>query len=552
MKDWMARGNYYGYHLQNLTDIHLDPSIVQEFKEAGDPKYLKTIGSLAILIIIIAAINFMNLSTAQASRRTKEVGIKKVSGSTRGMLILQFLSESVILSFISLIFALIYIKVSLPYFNNLLGTSLALKHFPVWYTLLFLILFTLAVGLLAGSYPALFLSSFSPYEVLKGGVKNSMKNGWLRKVLVVFQFGVSILLIIGTILIYRQINYMLTKDPGFDRKQIVVINNAETLGTGIDSFKEAVKGIPGVISISGSSAVPGHNNNNRGYKMEGRKDEYVHIETNFIDFDYLDTYGFTLLSGRTFNKSYSGDKNICLVNESTIRDFGITDTEKTRFMFRGNQDMVNYLEVKGVVKDFHFRSLHNKIEPYMFRLGNDDFPARYLSVKLLAGNYQEAISAIEKNWEEFTGKKSLEYYFMDDDFEKMYRTEKRNGQIAMIFSILALFIASLGLFGLTSFTIEQRTNEIGVRKAMGASITAIYIEISIEILILVSISALIAWPVIYYYSGRWLQNFYYKINPGMFTFIAGLIIALIIAILTISYRVMSAARVNPAQSLKYE
>jgi putative ABC transport system permease protein len=554
ISDFVKQGNKYRYYLQNLTDIHLDPTIQQQFKEAGDPKYLKIFGSIALFIVLIAAINFMNLSTAQSSGRAKEVGIKKIGGSSRGMLITQFLSESFILSFISLIFALIFIKVTLPYFNNLLGANLTLNLFTNWYTIPVLILFSMVVGFLAGSYPALFLSSFSPYEVLKGSVKNSLQKGRLRGVLVVFQFTVSIVLIVGTIVMYRQIRYMLNKDLGFNKEQLIVINKAEALGTKAKSFEESLRGIPGVINIASSTDVPGRNNYNDGYNLEGRKDETFLMETNWIDYDYLETYGMTLVSGRSFNESFTTDQQACLINETAVKNLGITDLEKARFMRPGDSGRVNYLQVIGVVKNFNFESLRNQIGPYLFCLNTANVLCgmRYLTVKISANNYSKTISEIENKWKEFTANKSLEYYFVDQDFEQMYIKEKQNAQMAVIFSLLAIFIASLGLFGLTSFTVEQRTKEIGVRKAMGSSITGIYIIMSKEIIILVSISALIACPAIYYIAGKWLENFYYRINLGVFSFVAGLTIALGIAILTISYRILRAAKVNPAQSLKYE
>jgi putative ABC transport system permease protein len=552
LNDFLAKGNKYSYTLQSLPDIHLDPSIEQQFKEAGDPKYLKILGSLAILIVIIAAINFMNLSTAQATRRAKEVGIKKVGGSSRSMLIMQFLTESFILSFISLVIALIFIKVTLPYFNNLIGAKLALNLFASWYIIPFLILFTLVVGFLSGSYPALYLSGFNPYEVLKGRVKGSLQNGLLRRVLVVFQFAVSILLIVGTLIMYRQIKYMLDKDLGFNKEQILVINRAGDLGTKIGSFTETLKGIPGVINIVSSTAVPGRNNRNASYKMEGGNNELFDLETNFIDYDYLETYRISLASGRTFNKSFTTDQQACMINESAVREFGITDLEKTRFTRPGDPNGTNYLQVIGVVKNFNFKSLHNKITPYLFLLSNEDSPGGYLSLKLSAQNYSKTISAIESKWKEFTGNKPLEYYFVDKDFEQMYIAEKQNARIAVIFSILAVFIASLGLFGLTSFAVEQRTKEIGVRKAMGSTVTGIYKVISKEAIILISISALVAFPVIYFVAGKWLESFYYRISISALSFVAGLSIALGIAIVTISYRILRAARINPAQSLKYE
>jgi putative ABC transport system permease protein len=550
--DFAAKGNKYRFFLQNLKDIHLDPSIQQQFKPASDPKYLKIFGSIAILIVLIAAINFMNLATAQSSRRAKEVGIKKVGGSTRGMLIGQFLSESFILSFVSLILALVFIRLSLPYFNHLLGSHLALNLFAAWYTIPVLILFSVIVGILAGSYPALFLSSFNPYEVLKGSVKSSMKNGKLRRVLVVFQFAVSILLIVGTMIMYRQIKFMLNKDVGFNKEQLIVINGADALGKKMKSFKDAVKAIPGVVNIASSTAVPARNNNDNAYSMEGRKDESFLMQTNWVDYDYLATYGMTLSAGRSFNESYTTDKDACLVNESAIKNFSISDFAKTRFTQPRDSGKVDYMPIIGVVKNFNFESLRNPIQPYMMRFQSENQYWGYLTVRLSSKNYSGTISAVENKWKEFVPNNPMQYYFIDADFEQMYVQEKQNAQMAVIFSILAIFIAALGLFGLTSFTVEQRTKEIGVRKAMGSSIAGIYVVISREVIILVSISALIAWPLIWYIGNKWLQNFFYRINLGVFSFIAGLTIVMGIAILTISYKIMAAARINPAQSLKYE
>ena len=310
--------------LQNLTDIHLDPTVQQQFKEASDPKYLRIFGIIAVLIILIAAINFMNLATAQASRRSKEVGIKKISGSTRGMLITQFLSESFILSLIALIIAVIIIKLTLPYFNGLLGSDLKLGLLSKWYTIPALLVFTVLVGLLSGSYPAFVLSSFNPYEVLKGSVRGSVQNATIRRILVVFQFAVSILLITGTLIMYRQINFMLNKDIGFDKKNMLVINRAGALESRVEAFKEAVMKIPGVINVASSTAVPGRNNNNNGYGLEGRRDESFLMTTNWIDYDYIDSYGMTLLKGRNFDKTHSTDRDACIINEAAAINFNIT------------------------------------------------------------------------------------------------------------------------------------------------------------------------------------------------------------------------------------
>jgi ABC-type antimicrobial peptide transport system, permease component len=468
------------------------------------------------------------------------------------MLVAQFLTESFILSFTSLILALVFIKVTLPYFNNLLGASLTLDLLTNWYTIPVLLVFALVVGILSGSYPAFFLSSFNPYEVLKGSVKNSMKNGRLRRVLVVFQFTVSILLIVCTMVMYRQINYMLKKDVGFNKEQLIVIDRADAIGQKMKSFKESVKRISGVENISSSTAVPGRVNNNNGYGLEGRKDQSFLMVTNWVDYDYLDTYGMKLASGRSFSESFSTDKEACLVNESVAKKFDIADPLKARFIQPGDPKDRKYIPVIGVVKNFNFESLRNPIGPCILCFQSENFLWGYITVRLNARNYSQTINDIEKVWKDYAANTPLQYYFVDADFEKMYIQEKQNAKMAVIFSILAIFIAALGLFGLTSFTVEQRTKEIGVRKAMGSSVAGIYVEISREIVILVSVSSLIACPLIYYIAEHWLQNFYYRITLGVFSFVAGLIIALGIALITISYRILRAASVNPAQSLKYE
>ncbi|MDX9726767.1 MAG: ABC transporter permease [Bacteroidales bacterium] len=552
IEEFMSQGNKYRYYLQNLKDIHLDPSIQQEFKEASDPKYLWIFASISVLIILIAAINFMNLATAQATRRAKEVGIKKISGSTRGMLISQFLSESFVISFISLIIALIVIRITLPYFNNLLEADLSLSLFDSWYKIPVLLGFTVFVGILAGSYPAFFLSSFNPSEVLKGSIKGSMRNGRIRRVLVVFQFAVSILLITGTLVMYRQIFFMLNKDVGFDREQLLVINAAHTLQNRVEAFKEAVREIPGVVNIASSTAVPGRNNNLNAYALEGRRDETILLQSNWVDFDYIDSYGMTIVTGRDFDRSFTSDKDACIINESAAKSFGITDIAGSRFMLPQDSGKFQYLQVIGIVKNFNFESLRNPIQPYILLNKGEYQNWGYITVRLSALNYQQTISEIETRWKQFTSNDPLQYYFVDEDFEQMYLQEKQNARLAVIFSALAILIAALGLFGLTSFTVEQRTKEIGVRKAMGSSVTGIYFVISKEIMILVSVSALIAWPLVYYIASKWLENFYYRINAGALSFLAGLAIALSVATVTISYRILKAARVNPAQSLKYE
>ncbi|HVN59329.1 MAG TPA: ABC transporter permease [Bacteroidales bacterium] len=552
LEEYLAKGNTYNYYLQKLGKMHLDPVVQQQFKPATDPKYLIIFGTIAVLIVIIASINFMNLSTAQAARRAKEVGIKKVGGSSRGILVTQFLSESVMLAFAALIIAVIIAVLCLPYVNTLLGTHLAMTQMKIYYLVPALLLFAVIVGILSGLYPAIFLSSFSPYEVLKGDLKNSMSSGRLRKILVVFQFFISILLIVGTLVMYNQIRYMLNKDVGFNKQNLIIIERMSELGGKAKAFKEAIKQIPGVINASLSTAAPNRVNNNNGYGMEGRKDDSFLMVTNYVDYDYIATYEMKVQAGRSFNESFSTDKEACLVNESVMSKFNISDIEKTRFILPSLNGNAKYLQVIGVIRNFNFESLRNPIRPYIYLMRPDDYRFGYVTVRLPSTNYSGVIKEIEAKWKEYAANAPLQYYFLDRDMETMYTQEKQNAHMAVIFAILAIFIAALGLFGLTSFTVEQKTKEIGVRKAMGSSVLGIYTVISREVFILVSVAAIIAWPVIYYLAGKWLENFYYRISLSVLTFILGLLISLGIAVITITWKIMRAALVNPAQSLKYE
>jgi putative ABC transport system permease protein len=550
-EEFLEKGNKYGYYLQKLTDIHLDTSVKPHFLETGDPKLLKILIGIALLILLIAAVNFTNLSTAQASARSKEIAIKKLAGSSRLMLITQFLTESVLMSFASAIIALIIIKLVLPIFNDLLGTNLALKFTATGYIIPFILLFPLITGIIAGSYPAFFLSSFNPNLILKGGRENSSHRGRLRKVLVTLQFTVSIFLIIGTLIMYSQITYMLNKDPGFNNDHLLVLENEGALGSNLHSFKETVAGIPGVISLTSSSYVPGDIRSNQGYALEGRKDETILMWTNYVDYNFIETYGMDLKSGRFFNREFQSDEQACLVNESAIKKYSI-DTDNMRILGYGDSGPEYFYPIIGVVKDFIFESQKNQIGPVIFRLKPENQRYGSLTVKLSQQNFRKTLGEIENTWKKFTKDEPLKYTFIDDIMNQLYSKEKKNAIIAGISSILAIFIAVLGLFGLISFSLTHRTKEIGVRKAMGSSVINICYLLSLETIILVTISALISFPVIYYASRKWLEDFYYRISPGFLIFLVGLIITMVIALLTISYRTVHAAKMNTAASLRYE
>jgi putative ABC transport system permease protein len=553
MEDFFSQGNKYNMLLQRLTDVHLDPTVEQMLRPANDPKYLKIFGSIAILIIIIAAVNFMNLATAQATRRAKEVGIKKVSGSTREALMSQFLVESILLSLLALVLAVIIAEITLPYINRLLEVKLHIAYFSQWYTLPGLLFLALVIGVLAGIYPAFYLSSFNPYMVLKGGVVKGKGSGRLRNALVVVQFSISIILIIGTLIMFRQLHFMLNKELGFNKEHVLVITRAGAVGSHIKSFKDELTKIPGVMVVSASTAVPGHNNNNNGYRIKGRPEESFLLQTNWVDYDYMETYGMELDQGRFFDRSYAMDDEACILNQVAVKHYQLTNPFEVKFIvFEDIGGEEQYRNVIGVMKDFHFESLKTRIGPYIMRFRNEDMGWGYISVRLAPEAGPTTIEAMEKVWESFTGNDPMQYFFMDKDLERLYKEERQNSRLAILFTLLGIIIASLGLYGLTSFTVQQRTKEIGVRKTFGASIANIWNLIAKEILILVTIAAVIAIPLVYFIADNWLQNYQYRISLQVYDFIAGFVIAVIIAILTISYRAIRTARMNPVDALRYE
>jgi len=553
MEEFFEAGNKYNMYVQPLVDIHLDPSIDQGLKPPNDPKYLWIFGSVAILIIIIAAVNFMNLSTAQAIKRAKEIGIKKVFGSSQAKLIMQFLNETFILSLIALLLAVLITELTLPYFNNLLDLNLQVGYFENWYTIPALLLLCVIIGFLAGTYPAFYLSSFSPQKVLKGNLRSGKENGRLRSALVVLQFTISIILIVGTIIMFRQLNYMQNKELGFDKEEIFVISRAGTLDKKVNSFKDELLKVKGVISVSASTAIPGRNNNNNGYVIKGRQDESFLLQTSWADHDFLKTYGMILESGRFFEKTGSGEEEGCIINQVAVKSYMLDDPFSTRFIIGAdNPEEMTFMPVIGVVQDFHHESLRNPISPYIIRFKHDDMNWGYISIRLAPNISSDVIGEIERVWESFTAGVPMRSFFVDKDIERMYREEKQNGQISVLFAIIGIIIAALGLYGLTSFAIAQRTKEIGIRKTYGATIANIWYLFAREIIILVIISSVIAIPLIWWVADNWLQNYYYRIHLEVFDFLYGFLVTIFIALLTISYRTIKTAQANPTESLRYE
>jgi len=480
IETFVKGGNSYGMYLQPLSDVHLDPTIVADFKPASDRKYIYIFSGISLLILIVAAINYMNLSTARSARRSREVGLRKVVGSTKRQLVGQFMIESVLLSFLALLLAIVIVELLLPFFNNMLQLQLSVGYFSRLYVIPGLITLALAVGILAGSYPALFMSSFVPVKVLYGRAKTGYSNLTLRSTLVVIQFAISIGLILSSLIIYRQIRYMLEKDMGFDNEQLMVIRRTDSLAKKISGFKENIRAIPGVVNVANSTAVPGYPNNQNGFQIEGRASENPYLmQVNWVDYDYFDTYRLQLAEGRYFSRDFSADSVGIIINKQAVRNFDLKDPFNTWFIQPGfRQDQKLYLHVLGIVKDFHFQPLQQEIAPHVFMLKNELWDwTGYITIRLQTEGMDKSMKRIADTWNAFTGGEPLQYFFLDSEFEKFYKEERRTARIAAAFSILAIIIAGMGLFGLTSFSTEQRAREISLRKVHGSPINGILTDI---------------------------------------------------------------------------
>ncbi len=550
IEDFLSMGNRYNFFLQPLTQIHLDPTVEHHHKPASDPKYLWIFGGIGLLILVIASINFTNLSTAQATKRAREVGMKKVIGSSRGMLIAQFVAETVLLAFLALLVAVFFVEIFLPFFNNILSLNLSLSYLTTWYMIPGMILLAVLVGLLAGSYPAFYLSSFNPATVLKGNT-NGKQNTRLRLALTVMQFAISIMLISGSVIMYRQLNYMTNKDLGFDRENILVVRRTYVLGGQVGAFKTELEGIPGVVSVSASTAIPGRSNSNNGYTIRGRQDESYLMASFWVDYDFPETFGMNMAEGRFFDPERPTDQHACIVNESAVRNYRLENPYETRIVAPGNENST-VLPVIGVIEDFHFESLKYNISPAILLFKHDHIHWGYVSIRYQGNMIRRVLEETEKTWESFAASEPMLYNFIDDDFNRLYREEEQNASLSVIFTILAIIIASMGLYGLTAFALQQLIKEIGVRKTFGATITDIWYLVCKDVMILVAVATVVAWPLVYWIAGNWLQNYHYHISMQAPDFLLGFGIAVLIALATISYRVIRTASMNPSISLRYE
>ncbi len=545
---------YYNYFLQPLTSIHLDTEVIDNSSIRVNKMYVYILSIISLFILIIACINFMNLSTARYARRAKEIGMRKVLGSVRTQLITQFIVESVIISMIALCGAVIIIKSALPVINNFSGKELYLDLFGSFDTLPALLGFAVVIGILAGSYPALFLSSMRPIRALKSsaGEKAGSRLS-LRRGLVIFQFTISIAIILSAYTVYDQLNYMNTAELGFNKDQVLVIHRADALGDNQKLFRELLSGSSSVLTVSNTSSLPGRHFNPNDFRLEGSPATDRHIlYTMFGDYCFDRLIDMELVEGRFFSNAIKSDTNAVVINETAVKKLGLTEPVGTRFFKEfDNAREGEFVTIVGVVKDINFMSLHSEIEPMLIR-NLHKLDGFYTSVKIRPDDMNATISMIEDRWNELTGGQPFKYTFLDNDYNTLYGSEQKAGQMFAFFSFLAVLIACLGLFGLISFAAEQRTKEIGVRKVLGANILSIVYLLSKETILLVTVSILIASPLSYFALNRWLENFAYRIDMSPLVFIFTGLLTLGIALITISYQSVRAAISNPVDSLRYE
>jgi len=552
-KEYVAAGNGYNYFFQPIRDIHLRSNLEAEIKANGNISYVYILVAIALFLIIIACINFMNLATARSASRAREVGIRKIVGSTKSSLIRQFLFESLVMSLISVVVAAFLVQLLLPVFNRLTQKQLEIQYLNEPFNLVFLLVIGLFVGFLAGLYPAFVLSSFRPITILKGRFTTSRSGTRMRNALVVLQFAISIICIAMTILVFRQMDFMQKKDLGFDKENMVVIERAYTLQNRGEAFKQEIRSLPGVVKAAGSNTiVSGGGYYGIMFLAEGDPEVKTTRGMN-IDEDFIATMGLEITQGRGFSREFNETRNV-IINESTIKEFGWNDPVgmKIRYLGEENEPTGEYTII-GVVKDFHYNSLHSPINSFVL-LGfpQDQRNLANLQIKIKPENIGETLGAIEQKWKEFNPQEPLSYYFLDSKLDEMYGNEKTSGQIFSIFSLLAIVIACIGLFGLSAYMAELRTKEIGIRKVLGSTSSKIVALLSKDFAKLVALAFVIAVPIAYFVMTRWLQNFAFRSPVHVWIFLLAGLAAILIAQLTISFQALKAANTDPADALRFE
>lgn len=555
--DIEKKGGHFRFVTIPLTKIHLYSTLPDELEPSGNVQYVYIFIVIAVFILLIACVNFMNLSTARSAGRSKEVGVRKVLGSSRLTLIYQFLTESTLTGFLAMVLAFVLAALLLPYFNQLSGKQITLNLFATPWILPFLFITTLVIGILAGIYPAFFLSAFRPVQVLKGKLSAGFKSSLLRNSLVVFQFATVIILIIGTLVVYSQLTYMRNKKLGYNREHVLIVKNIYSIYPHVESFRQDVLKLAGVKSGTNTPYLPTFINHSKNvYSKDGSLGgtQSDILATWYVDEDYIPTLSMKMADGRNFSRWIPTDSSAIMVNETAARLLGFKNPlHKNLYLVN---DKTTELHIVGVVKDFNTGSLRNKIQPLVFRFSGLNFDnGGAMAFKIDTKNIPGLLSQIETLYHSVgsnTAGMPFDYSFMDTDFNHLYQSEQNTGKIFGSFALFAILIACLGLFGLVTYAAEQRTKEIGIRKVLGASVNSIISMLSNDFLKLVGISAVIAFPIAWYAMNRWLQDFAYRTAISWWIFAAALMLALVITIAVISSRAIKAALMNPVTSLRSE
>ena len=534
--------------IQPITDVHLYSASIDDRLDKGDIKFVWLFGAIAVFILVIACINFINLSTARSANRAKEVGLRKVVGSNRTALVKQFLTESLVFSVLSFVMGFVIAGLLLPYFNTLTGKSLT-TPWTAWWLLPVMIGAAIIIGVIAGLYPSFYLSSFKPISVLKGQLSRGSKNAFLRNGLVIFQFTTSIFLIIGTLVIYNQTQFLLNRKVGFDKDQVMLIQGTNTLGDKTQAFKTELLKSSGIKSVTVGDYLPISMTKRDGntFWKEGKINEDLGVfgQKWQVDYDYLETMGMRINQGRYFSKEMASDSAAVVINKSMVEKLGLKSPLGQRI-----ENGWQKFTVIGVVEDFNFETMKQKVTPLCMVLGL--YNSTIVSVKLSGKDTKKVISDVANVWKSFSPDQPFRYTFLDESFANMYKDVQRTGSIFTSFAVLAIIIACLGLFALSAFMAEQRTKEIGIRKVLGASVNGIVTMLSKDFLKLIIIAMLIASPIAWWAMIKWLQDFEYRIPVAWGFFAVAGIAALLIALFTISFQAIKAAVANPVQSLRTE
>ncbi len=556
LKKYQGEQSENELYLRPLSRIHLHAAVSHEFALVGSVKNIYIFSAIALFVLVIAGINFMNLTTARSADRAREVGLRKVSGAQRSSLVRQFLGESIFTALVAMLAAVVLMKIFLPEFNSIVNRELSLSFTQDWVFFAGLLGVALLVGLLSGIYPAFFLSSFQPVNVLKGKYSSGSRNVLLRKALVVFQLFISVVLISGTIIILQQVNYLLHKDLGYNTDQMLTFPSGSLEESEYRVFRNQIIQNPNVIRVATSDYMVHSSSNWTRVSWEGAEDgQWIKMNVNYIDEDLLETYGMNIVKGRGFSREFGADKgNVVILNEAAVKEIGWENPVGRNIRYGRDYKLggLGLVEVVGVVEDFHFLSLHNPVTPMMLRLYPEDVSGWNVSVKISSQDIPATNAFIKDQFTEFFPDSVFAYRFLDEDFERMYQEERKSGKVIFYLAVLAIFIACLGLFGLASFATKQRTKEIGIRKVMGASVNSITWLLNSQFLKLTLWGCVLAWPLSYYIMNKWLQNFLYRVPIQIWVFGLAGFAAVCVALMTVSFQSIRAAAASPSESLRNE